>query len=280
MAAKVVREIFSRGAPGWAGPSNRPESLLSIPQKTTMSEPRIMTLTQACSEVKPPAMTVNSLMKRPKRRQSADGDAGQAEEEGRGGHGTRDAGANAAEIQGVKMLVNVAGGEEQDGLGQGVVTHVKQRAKDRQGRVHADRRADQADVFQAGIGQHPLEVLLHQDERPGQHHGKQAEAEQQVAAEPGAETGGGENVKTQQRIEGDFEGHAGEHGAGGRRRFAVRIGQPGMHRGEAGLGAVADQHQDEGQRHQAGIELRRQGQEVRPVETGSLRRRRHAMAAA
>ena len=239
-----------------------------------MSEPRIMTLTQACSRGEAAGDDGQFADEEAERRQSADGDAGQAEEEGRGGHGTRDAGANAAEIQGVKMLVNVAGGEEQDGLGQGVETRMKQRAKDGQGRVHADRRADQADVFQAGIGQHPLEIFLHQDKRPGQEHGKQAEAEKQFATQIGAETGGGENVKAQQGVKGDFERDAGEHGAGGGRGFAVGVRQPGVHRGQAGLGAVAHQHENEGQRHQVVIEVRRRGQESGPVEAGRFQARR------
>jgi hypothetical protein len=154
-------------------------------------------------------------------------------------------GADAAEIQGVKMLVDVARGKEQDGLGQRVAAHVEHRAKDRERRVHAHRRADQADVFQAGVGQHPLEIFLHQNKRPGQEHGEQPEAEQQVATQIGAEAGGGENVKAQQGVEGDFKRHAGEHGAGGRGRFAVGVGQPGVHRGQAGLGAVAHKHENE-----------------------------------
>ena len=57
----------------------------------------------------------------------------------------------------------------------------------------------------------------------------------------------GEDVKAQQRVDGDFERHTGQHGAGGRRRFAVRVGQPGVHRRQPGLGAVADEHEDKRQ---------------------------------
>ena len=105
----------------------------------------------------------------------------------------------------MELLVDVARRKEKHGLGQGVIAHVEQRAEDRESGIHAHGRADQADVFQTGVSQHPLEVLLHENERPGQQHREQPETEQQVAAEPGAETRGRENMEPQQGIDGDLE---------------------------------------------------------------------------
>ena len=61
----------------------------------------------------------------------------------------------------------------------------------------------------------------------------------------------------------DGQQHARHHGRQRRRRFRVRVGQPGVHRREARLGAVADQQEHE-----------RQAQDVR------VQRRRHVHAAA
>ena len=87
-------------------------------------------------------------------------------------------------FEGVKRLVDVARREEQHRLGQRMIAHVQQRAENGHRRVQADAGADEADVFEAGIGEHPLEVALHENERRGQEHGEQAEAQQQVRLNP------------------------------------------------------------------------------------------------
>ena len=52
----------------------------------------------------------------------------------------------------------------------------------------------------------------------------------------------------------------------GGRRFAVGIRLPGVHRRNAGLGAVADQQEDKRQLHHFGLQHRRDRQQHRPVE--------------
>ena len=51
-----------------------------------------------------------------------------------------------------------------------------------------------------------------------------------------------------------------------RRRLAVRIRQPGMDRRQTGLGAIADQDEDEGEFHQRRIEMRVAGSQMRPEQ--------------
>ena len=54
--------------------------------------------------------------------------------------------------------------------------------------------------------------------------------------------------------QGTFEQYTREQGAHRAGRFAVGIGQPGMHGEDAGLGAKADHNEDKGQFQQGGIE--------------------------
>ena len=67
--------------------------------------------------------------------------------------------------------------------------------------------------------------------------------------------GGQEHLEAQQRIERDVEQQARQHRRDRRRAFGMGVGQPGVQRREADLGAVADQQEDEGERQQLGIEL-------------------------
>src|ERR1035441_1787272 len=101
----------------------------------------------------------------------------------------------------MKSMTDVSRREKQNRFCQRVITHVQKRAENGDGRVHGDAGADEADVFETRIGEHALEVALNENERRRQKHGGQAEAEQQVAAETGAEARARENVKPQQRVE-------------------------------------------------------------------------------
>ena len=52
------------------------------------------------------------------------------------------------------------------------------------------------------------------------------------------------------------------------RGFAVGVGFPGVHGGQAGFGAVAEQHQNERHPHAGLVELRRLADQVGPVQPG------------
>ena len=136
--------------------------------------------------------------------------------------------------------------------------------RDRKAQTHADN----ADMLQAVVGEQPLHVGLNQDERRRHAHGEQTETQNQMLAVGGPQAGRGENAEPQQGVEGDFERHAGEHGAGGRGRFAVGVGQPGVHGRQARLGAVTDQREHKGQLEQARVQLVRHAHQIGPVEAG------------
>ena len=67
---------------------------------------------------------------------------------------------------------------------------------------------------------------------------------------------GEQHLEAQQRIERDVQQQAGQHGRDRRRTLGMRVGQPGMQRREADLGAVAEQQEDEGDVEQRRVELR------------------------
>ena len=65
-----------------------------------------------------------------------------------------------------------------------------------------------------------------------------------------------------------------------RRRLAVRIGQPGVHRRQSHLGAVAHQHEDEGGLQPGRLQVRRRGSAARPATATVADRPGPAVAAA
>ena len=65
---------------------------------------------------------------------------------------------------------------------------------------------------------------------------------------PGASAagiGGQQHLEAQQRVERDVEQQSRQHGRDRRRAFGVGVGQPGMQRRQADLGAVAEQQEHE-----------------------------------
>jgi hypothetical protein len=96
---------------------------------------------------------------------------------------------------------------------------------------------------------------------PVQHEGREHQADEAERRHDGADVDGApipgqHHLEAQQRIERDVEQQAGQHGRDRRRAFRMGIGQPGMKRRNADLGAVADQQEHEGERQQLGIEQR------------------------
>ena len=241
-----------------------------MPQNDATNATSINTLTVICRAAMPPLITIISLRNRPNGGSPMAARAANPINSTVTGRTFHHAGTDDAKFERVKSLMDVARREEQHRFGQRVIAHVEQRAENGHWRVHGNAGAYKTDVFEARIGQHPFEIPLHQNERRGQKHGEQPKTQKKMAAEPGAEAGRGQNVKSQQGVERDFERHAGKHRAGGRGRLAVRVGQPGVHRRQAGLGAVADERKHEGQFDQAVVELWGNGHQVRPVEAGQL----------
>ena len=71
-----------------------------------------------------------------------------------------------------------------------------------------------------------------------------------IISEPGRErlgVGRKQHLEAEQRVERDVEEQSRQHRRDGRRTFGVRVGQPGMQRREADLGAIAEQQEHEGE---------------------------------
>ena len=117
---------------------------------------------------------------RPEGRRAGDGqEAGQPEHAGdrqRPQHAA-DAGGRLGAVEGQ----DVAGRQEQHRLGQRVIDGVQHRAEGGHA-ADADAEREDAHVLDAGIGQHPLEVGLAEDEHGGHGHRDQAEEHQQIGS--------------------------------------------------------------------------------------------------
>ena len=77
---------------------------------------------------------------------------------------------------------------------------------------------------------------------------------------PGRERAGigrEQHLEAQQRVERDVEQQPREHRRDRRRAFGMGVGQPGVQRRQADLGAVAEQQEDEGEVEQRRIEAAR-----------------------
>ena len=164
--------------------------------------------------------------------------------------------------------VDVAGREEQHALGQAVVDQVQQRPVHGQA-ADADAQDQDAHVLDAGVGQHPLEVALPDHEHRGDGHRQQAHEDHDLAGELGFGAGAADLVDAQDRQEGAAGDAAGQQRAHHARRLAVGVRLPGVHRGQAHLGAVADEQQHERRvqpgRRQLGGDLRPAGRRAASI---------------
>ena len=77
------------------------------------------------------------------------------------------------------------------------------------------------------------------DSQPHRHH--------QRAGRDRRGVGRQQHLEAQHGIERDVEQQPGQHGGDRRRALGVRIGQPGVQRRQADLGAVSQQEEDEGE---------------------------------
>ncbi len=136
-----------------------------------------------------------------------------------------------------------AGRKERDRLGERVIGHVQNRAEGARLAAEPDPHGHDAHVLDARIGQQPLQVPLDQDERRGHEHREQPERQQQAAGERRAERRLRDQVDPQDAVQRAVQHADGHQHAGRRRRFAVRIGLPRVHRRQARLRAVPDQRE-------------------------------------
>ncbi|OPZ81494.1 MAG: hypothetical protein BWY77_00618 [bacterium ADurb.Bin431] len=116
-------------------------------------------------------------------------------------------------------------------------------------------------MLDARIGEQALVVRLVENKNRRQQHRHQSEDKQDVAGKGGVARGLADLIGAQDGEKGAVEQHTGEERGDHRGGLAVGVGQPGVHRGEAHLGAVADQKKDEGDARQADIQLRPQAQQ-------------------
>ncbi len=129
-----------------------------------------------------PRRMVNSLRKGPKGGEPVTARKAGQKERCRRAAGRRSAPRTSAELLAGEGAVDVAGGEEQAPLGQGVVDQMQQGAE---GGQPADADADGEDphVLDAGIGEHPLDVGLAHHEDRGEQQREEPQAEQRLAGQ-------------------------------------------------------------------------------------------------
>ena len=147
-----------------------------------------------------------------------------------------------------------------------MIGHVQQRPQDTRLAADPDAHGHDADVLDARIGQQPLQIPLDQDERHGDEHGQQTELQQQVTGEFRAERRLRDQVDPQNAIQGAVQHADGHQHAGRRRRFAIRVGLPRVHRRQTRLGTVSDQRKHHAEPQGEGMQFRRDLHEARPIE--------------
>ena len=110
----------------------------------------------------------------------------------------------------------------------------------------ADAQDQDAHVLDAGVGQHAFEVALPDHEDGGDGHRQQPHEDHDLAGELGIGPGATDLVNPQDGQEGTARDASGQERAHHPRRFAVGVRLPGVHRGQAHLGPIADEEQHEG----------------------------------
>ncbi len=144
--------------------------------------------------------------------------------------------------------------EEERPLRQGVVQRVKQ-PSERRARSGGDR--EDSHVLDARIGEKALEVRLLEDEPAREEHRPQAERDEQAVAVVPYSGADQDGVRPQDAEERAVEQRARKQRRHGRRGFAVRVRQPGVHRRESHLRPVPHEDEREGDLQPHGMERRR-----------------------
>ena len=117
--------------------------------------------------------------------------------------------------------------------------------RDRRAEAHPD--GQDAHVLDAGVGQQPFQIPLIQQIQGGEEQRRDAEGQQHVPREAGAQGRAGDLEVAQDRVEAHGEQGSGQKRGDRRRRLRMRVGQPGVHREQADLGAETQHRQHEGE---------------------------------
>src|SRR6185437_16767330 len=117
--------------------------------------------------------------------------------------------------------------------------------RDRRAEGHADRQ--DAHVLDAGVREQPLDVPLPEYVERGEQQRGDAERQQRVARDGGAQRRGGDLVEAEDGVEAGRQQRAGQQRGYRRRGLRVRVGQPGVYWHQADLGAVAENGEQERQ---------------------------------
>ena len=128
-------------------------------------------------------------------------------------------------------------------------------AKLASGAAHAEGEGDDAHVLDRGVGEHALDVAPAVEHEGGEHAARRGPCV--TISGPGAmrcRVGRQQHLEAQHGVERDVEQQAREHRRDRRRALGVGIGQPGVQRRQADLGAVAEQQEDEGDVEQRRVE--------------------------
>ena len=112
-------------------------------------------------------------------------------------------------------------------------------------------------MLDARIGHQPLDVVLAHDEQRRDQQGQRTQRHQRDPRQRARRRRVGDRQIAQDAEHRRIEQRARQHRRNRRRALAVRVGQPGMHRRQADLGAVADQHQQKRQDREARMHRRR-----------------------
>ena len=148
----------------------------------------------------------------------------------------------------------MADGEEDRRFGQRMHGHVQQAGEIGERAAHAEGEGDDAHVLDRRIGEHALDVAAAVQHERREHEREQSERHHQRAGRKRTGIRRQQHLEAQQRVERDIEQQARQHRRDRRRALGVRVGQPGMQRREADLGAVAEQQKDEGDIEQRRVE--------------------------
>ena len=145
----------------------------------------------------------------------------------------------------------------------------------------AHAQGEDAHVLDAGVGQHPLEIRLAENEHGRHGHRDQPEEHQQIAAEgapgPAADSSA---MRAKDGQEGAVQQRPGKQRRNDRRGLAVGVGQPGVQRGQSHLRSVADQEEQERRLQPERIQAAGMGHQVVDGQMDRRRRRRTRAATA
>ena len=131
-------------------------------------------------------------------------------------------------------------------LGQAVHGHVQQAGEIGERPAHAEGEDDDAHVLDRGISEQPFDVAAAIEHEGGEDQRDETQRHHQRTGRHRRRVGGHQHLETQHGIERDIEQQPRQHRRDRRRALGMGVGQPGMQRREADLGAVAEQQENEG----------------------------------